>query len=119
MMDDDRLDALLARHFRDGRDAADGHDAALGARVLAALPAQLPPQRRSWRLWPKELLDWTFAPAWPRLAALASCAVLGFAVGVAGPILRDRHVALVVAQQADDGLTSVLSEPEPLTGVLP
>ena len=30
------------------------------------------------------LLDWQFAPAWPRMAALACCAALGFYVGIAG-----------------------------------
>jgi hypothetical protein len=30
------------------------------------------------------LLDWQFAPVWPRVAALASCAVIGFAIGLSG-----------------------------------
>lgn len=120
MIDDDRLEALLVQHFNSTRQATDDGDAAAAARVLAALSRPLPAQRRSWRLWPAELLDWNFSPAWPRLAALAGCAVLGFAFGVAGPILRERHAPLmVVAQQGEGALPTVLSEPEPLAGVLP
>jgi len=118
MTPDDRLDALLAQHFQPqaGGSAPDDDTA---ARVLAALPHPLPPQRRAWRRWPVELLDWTFAPAWPRLAALAGCAALGFAIGVASPLLRDRDSGLSLAQRSDGGIAMMLSEPEPLTGALP
>jgi hypothetical protein len=117
MTGEDQLAALLQQHFDSHVDAE--HDAAAGARVLAALARPLPPQRRSRRLWPAELLDWNFAPAWPRLAALAGCAALGFAVaGIASPMLQARHAPLVVAQR-DVGLAAALSEPEPLTGVQP
>ena len=65
------------------------------------------------------LLDWQFAPAWPRMAALACCAVLGFAIGIAG---LDRQIErfdriTVAANTVDMG--SVVFEPEPLIGVRP
>lgn len=117
MVGEDPLEAVL-RQYSSSADAQT--DDASVTRVLAALAQPLPAQRQSWRLWPPELLDWSFAPAWPRLAALACCAALGFAVGVASPMVRHRHVPIVVAQQPDGGgLAAVLSEPEPLTGVLP
>jgi hypothetical protein len=114
MIDDHRLDALLGQHF--AADATDDSDAA--ARVLAALAQPLPAQRQPWRLWPAALLDWNFAPAWPRLAALAGCAALGFALGVTSLPLHGPGATLMMAQN-DSGLAAVLSEPEPLTGVVP
>jgi hypothetical protein len=115
MTSDDKLDRLLAEHFRDTAEASIDDEAA--ARVLRALTAPLPPQRRSWRHWPSVLLDWNFAPAWPRVAALASCAVLGFAIGALGPTLHSRDAAQ--ATRADFQVAAMLSEPEPMTGVLP
>ena len=118
MTAEDKFDGVLAQHFRgDARAVAKDRDAA--ARVLAALAAPLPPQRRSWRHWPTALLNWDFAPAWPRLAALAGCAALGFAVGVAGPNLRGSDVPQTLSMQGDFQLAAVLSEPEPMTGVQP
>jgi len=118
MTGEDKLDRLLTQHFRDDARAATA-DGDAAARVLAALAAPLPPQRRSWRHWPAALLDWDFAPAWPRLAALAGCAVLGFAIGAAGPSLRDRDAQQTLSMRGDFQLAAVLSEPEPMTGVLP
>ena len=62
------------------------------------------------------LLDWQFAPAWPRMAALACCAVLGFAIGITG---LDRQIdgQAVTASSAD--LSATVFEPEPFTGVRP
>ena len=75
---DEFLEAALKRHMRAMPD-----DEAV-ERVLKRLSAPLPRQKLSlWRL-PGVLLDWQFAPAWPRVAALASCAVLGFAIGLSG-----------------------------------
>lgn len=74
----DELDAVISRSLQEPA----ASDAAV-ERVLARLQA-LPPQKRAllrdW--WPMALTDWTFAPAWPRLAALAGGVVLGIAVGV-------------------------------------
>jgi hypothetical protein len=110
----DKLDRLLAQHFRHtARTTAD--DSGAAARVLAKLAAPLPTQRRSWRHWPAPLLDWDFAPAWPRVAALAGCAALGFAVGVAGQSLSARDAQT----RGDFQLAAVMSEPEPISGVLP
>ena len=117
MTDGDDIDRLLARHFRTTANAT-GEEAA-GARVLARLSQPLPPQRRAWRLWPAELLDFDFAPAWPRLAALASCAALGFAVGIASPMIRGHSGQLIGSASAESGLVAVLSAPEPLTEELP
>ena len=82
MMNNDRLDAILSETLkRDANISRDDEAAAM--RVLARL-SSLPRQDRPfWRL-PGVLLDWQFAPAWPRVAALASCAVIGFAIGLSG-----------------------------------
>lgn len=108
-----RLDAALRSKMQGPQ-----VDNASLARVLAGL-APLPRQKSPfWRL-PVVLLDWKFAPAWPRVAALACCAALGFVVGISG---FDRRIdqldgAAVVANQVDLG--SVVFEPEPLTGARP
>jgi hypothetical protein len=79
MANDQFLDAALQRTMQ-----ADSVDPAAVNRVLARLAPPLPRQKVSlWRL-PAVLLDWQFAPAWPRVAALAACAMLGFYVGIAG-----------------------------------
>src|SRR3954467_547359 len=48
----------------------------------------LPPQQRSFAWWPAALTDWNFAPAWPRIAALACAAVLGITVGLSSLVMR-------------------------------
>jgi hypothetical protein len=81
-MDENRLDAILNETLR--RNAlVSRDDEAAAARILARL-GELPRQKLPfWRL-PGVLLDWQFAPVWPRVAALASCAVIGFAIGLSG-----------------------------------
>jgi hypothetical protein len=64
------------------------------------------------------LLNWDLAPAWPRMAALAGCAVFGFAIGIAALSLGDRD-GLFAPVRGEFQLAVVLSEPEPMTGVLP
>ncbi|MDO8877279.1 MAG: hypothetical protein Q8M24_13270 [Pseudolabrys sp.] len=88
-------------------------------RVLARLAPPLPRQKVSLWRWPSVLLDWQFAPAWPRVAALAACGVLGFYIGIAG---LDRHFdqldgRFATASRADLG--SIVFEPESLTGARP
>jgi hypothetical protein len=64
------------------------------------------------------LLNWDFAPAWPRMAALACCAALGFMFGIAGldrPF--DRLDGSVLTSSRDLG--SLMSEPDSLTGERP
>ncbi len=101
------------------RAATSQADEAAAGRVLQRLSRPLPRQKLAfWRL-PSVLLDWQFAPAWPRVAALACCAALGFGIGLAG---LDRHfdvanASLAVANRADLG--SVVFEPEALTGARP
>jgi hypothetical protein len=106
-----RLDAALAAAMC----AADGE----GARVLAALNARtLPRQRRSRWAWPAALLAVDFAPAWPRVAALAGVAALGFVLGLVGLDLTDGTISSAAAT-SDAGLSVAALEPETLTGVRP
>lgn len=87
-------------------------DDAAAARVMARL-TELPRQRVSlWRL-PSVLLDLEFAPAWPRMAALAGCLALGFIIGIAS-VDRLDGAAL---SRGDNGL--IVFEPEPLIGARP
>jgi hypothetical protein len=102
-MTQDRIDQALKQHF--AREAADD-----GARVIAKLRGPLPQQKRP-TLWPQFLLDWQLTPAWPRMAALAGCAALGFIVGSA----TIDHLAA----PAHADLTLIAFEPEPLTGLRP
>jgi hypothetical protein len=113
----DRLDALLARRVT----VQSAADDASAARVLASLAGTLlPRQRHGWR-WPSVLLDFDFAPAWPRVAALAGAAVLGCAIGFFGPAARltESPGWTVAAAQAADSDFGAVSEPELLTGVRP
>ena len=105
-MTKDRIDDMLTRHYS-RREATDEP----AARVLARM-STLPPQKHSLlsRL-PGILLDWQFAPAWPRMAALACCALLGFAFGA----LSFDHVLKPPARD----LAAAVFEPEPLTGLRP
>ena len=102
----DRLDQLLTQHYA-------RHDPSEEAaeRVLARLSA-LPPQRQPfWARMPNILLDWEFRPAWLRMAALAGCALIGFALGEAG---LDRLI-----RPPTQDFAAVVFEPEPLTGSRP
>jgi hypothetical protein len=111
---DEFLDAALKRQMQ----ARPADDAAV-ERVLLRLARPLPRQKMPlWRL-PGVLLDWQFAPAWPRLAALACCAAIGFVIGIAG---ADRRFdgggpPFTVANNNDIG--SIVFEPEALTGARP
>ena len=115
MTSEDKLDRLLTQHFQNDAHAGDADSA---ARVLSKLAGPLPPQRRSWRHWPLALLNWDLSPAWPRMAALAGCAVLGFAVGVTTLSLGERD-GLLSPARGEYQLAAALSDPEPMTGVLP
>ncbi len=75
----DDLDAVLRRAM-----APRAEDAA-AERVVRRLEAMtLPPQKRAFAWWPAALRDIDFAPAWPRVAALAGAAVLGISIGLSG-----------------------------------
>lgn len=88
------------------------------SRVLSRIAGPLPKQKQPlWRL-PAVLVDWQFAPAWPRMAALACCAALGFGIGIAGldrPF--DELDASFTVGNRDIG--SIVSEPDTLTGERP
>lgn len=107
-----RLDALLARTTSRAAD-----DEASAMRVLARF-SSLPAQKKPFWQWPSVLLDWQFAPAWPRMAALACCAVVGFMVGLAG---LDRTLERYETLQTNTARADIGSifEPEPLTGARP
>ena len=104
------LDALIVR------DAPAQADATGILRALAARP--LPPQRRRflWRQWPSELLTLDFAPAWPRLAALAGVAALGFIIGLIdlGPMTVGANGEEPVSILADNDIGAVVFAPDPL-----
>lgn len=110
----DHLEAALTRLAQAPQDSQ-----ASVARVLARLSGPLPRQKMPfWRL-PGVLLDWQFAPAWPRVAALACCAAVGFYVGITGldrPFDR-LEAPFTVAGGADLG--TMFFAPEPLTEARP
>ena len=116
-MMDDRLDDLLKRTLsRTAR--VTPSDEAAAARVMTRLAGPLPRQKRPlWRL-PAVLLDWQFAPAWPRMAALACSALLGFYIGIAGLDRSfDQLGQTTVASSSDNGF--YVFDPEPLSGARP
>jgi hypothetical protein len=115
-----RIDELIARRSKTDRTA----DEVLAARVVAALAAKpLPRQRHSiFRNWPSALLNNDFAPAWPRIAALACVALVGCTVGFFGPGTRAFQRTgwtVAVAQNSDSDVSGLVFEPEALTGAKP
>jgi hypothetical protein len=115
-----RFDEFIVRHLKAGRSTSEGS----AARVASALALRpLPRQRHSWfRSWPSALLNTDFAPAWPRLVALACVALIGCTIGFFGPSTRafQRSGWIVAAAQNPDADVSGLAfEPEPLTGAKP
>jgi len=114
-MNNEAFDKFLTGALK-RKGAAPGDEAA-AARVLKRLAGELPRQRQPfWRL-PAVLLDWQFAPAWPRVAALAACLMLGFGIGIAG---LDRPLDRMSGVSASGGdLSSAMFEPEALTGARP
>jgi hypothetical protein len=99
-MSDEELEAALRRVL------STNPDDAAARRVLERLQS-LPPQRRAFPWWPAALLDFSFAPAWPRLAALAGAAVRGISIGLSNVgtrIAADLNLVRVAA--ADDASTN-------------
>ena len=104
MTDDRALEAALRRVMSD-RPAGDSAAERVAQRLEAG---SLPPQKRALAWWPSALMDWNFAPAWPRVAALAGAAVLGITIGLSG--LGTRIAAdldLVRVATADDTANNV------------
>ncbi|HWK94192.1 MAG TPA: hypothetical protein VNR39_02105 [Pseudolabrys sp.] len=108
----DYLDDVLARVT-----APRPVDDAAVARVLKRLQPPLPRQKAPWWRLPAVLLNWEFAPAWPRMAALACSAVLGFYVGIAGLDRPFDQLDQAAITSADAGF--FVFDPEPLTGARP
>src|SRR3954468_22883837 len=101
MKTDHDLEAALRRVLT----TTDTNDAAM-RRVTARLET-LPPQKRAFAWWPAALLNWNFAPAWPRLAALAGAAVLGISIGLSNVGTRiAADLNLVRVASADDTSTN-------------
>jgi hypothetical protein len=99
-MNDEELEAALRRVM------ATGPEDLATKRVLAGLQS-LPPQKRAFAWWPAALMDATFAPAWPRLAALAGAAVLGMSIGLSNVGARiATDLNLVRVANADDASTN-------------
>jgi hypothetical protein len=120
-MSDSQFEEFLANALKraDRAQADKAADEAAAARIMARLAGPLPRQKMPfWRL-PAVLLDWQFALAWPRVAALAGCAVLGFATGLAGIDRRydQPPASYSLANITDPG--SSMFEPGPLTGGRP
>jgi hypothetical protein len=117
-MNNEQFERFLAGALKRRAKAPQADEAAV-ERVLKRLSGPLPRQKLSlWRL-PAVLLDWQFAPAWPRVAALAGFAALGFVIGIAGIDRRfdQQGAPFVIANSGDLG--SIVFEPEPLTGARP
>jgi len=113
MKADQELEAALRRM----RTAADADDTAT-QRLLTRLET-LPPQKRPLAWWPAALMDWDFAPAWPRLAALAGAAVLGISIGLSNVGTRiAADLDLVRVASADDAGAGVF-DTDLLTGLRP
>lgn len=112
-----RLEDLVSRHMA----SAAANDPAAASRVAATLAARpLPRQHRAWRWWPAELAAFDLAPAWPRVAALASVCVLGFALGLVGLGGRfARGLAAMPAANADLDLSGIVFDPDPAIGLRP
>jgi hypothetical protein len=114
---DRRLDSALKRHLQKPQGGQDNQgDAAAAARVLNRLAGELPRQHMPLWRWPTVLLDWQFAPAWPRMAALAGCLALGFVIGIAG---LDRGIDRTGASAGNLDFGTLVFEPETFSGERP
>ena len=113
MKDDHELEAVLRRVM-----GADQPNDAAANRILTRLES-LPPQKRALAWWPSALMDWNFAPAWPRLAALAGAAALGVSIGLSNFGTRvAADLDLVRVASADDAATNVF-DTDSITGIRP
>jgi hypothetical protein len=120
-----RLDLLVTRALRADLPGAvvPAHEAAIG-RINALAAGALPPQRRGmfWWLMPKPRADIEYVPIWPRVAALACVALLGFGIGMFGldpGTIEGSRGAAASTPAVDLDLSVVALDPEPLTGVRP
>src|SRR3954471_19109059 len=89
------------------------------ARIVQRFASRLPPQQRAFAWWPAALTDWNFAPAWPRVAALACAAVLGFTIGLSSLGMRlAADLDLVRVASADDAGGNAF-DVDAVTGIRP
>lgn len=117
-MTDEQLENLLKTALKRRKEEPAADDAAI-ERVLERLGGPLPRQKLPlWRL-PGVLLDWQFAPAWPRMAALACCAVFGFFVGIAGLDRQFDSPGAPPAFVGGGGIGTITFEPDAFTGAQP
>jgi hypothetical protein len=99
-MTDEELEAALRRVMSTSPED-------LAAKRLLGRLQSLPPQKRAFAWWPAALTDVSFAPAWPRLAALAAAAVLGISIGLSNIGTRiAADLNLVRVANADDASTN-------------
>jgi len=113
MTNNHELEATL-RHVMTPNDGDD----AVADRIVARLEA-LPSQKRAFAWWPSALMDWDFAPAWPRLAALAGAAVLGVSIGLSNFGTRiAADLDLVRVASTEDAGTNVF-DVDSVTGLRP
>ena len=109
-----RIDEVISRHMHEGNKA----DEAAANRLLKTLHGPLPRQRHSlFDHWPSLLLNRDYAPAWPRLAALACVAMFGCMVGLAAPSVQKSNAATIRIAEVDGA--SLAFDPEPVIGVRP
>ena len=110
----DELDAALRRVMA----PADTRPDAAAERIAARLTrVSLPPQKRALIRWPAVLTDWSFAPSWPRVAALAGAAALGITIGLSGLGLRIASNLDLVRVAANDDIANTLFDLD--TGLRP
>jgi hypothetical protein len=109
-----RLEQLVIRHLTEQRTDAGSAEAVVRRLGTAALP----PQRSHWfTAWlPLELLRFDFSPSWPRVAALAAVAGLGFVFGLTDLGLVGTRGTSV---SMDTDLSMIVFEAEPLPGLRP
>jgi hypothetical protein len=118
-----RLEAALRASVMEAPNAMRAE--AAGARVVSRLEARpLPAQRRSIvsRWWPDALLNYDFAPAWPRIVGLALAGCLGLAIGLFGITISPIDSSMQTATAGsfiEADLGALVSEPEPMTGARP
>ncbi len=111
---DAEFEDRLVSHFRS---VAADHEA-IAARVLHRLSVErLPSQKSGLLRWPSFLLNIDLTPAWPRVATLAVCGALGFAVGLGGLDARFDDASALTVASAD--VTSLVSDADALTSLQP
>ena len=79
----------------------------------------LPPQTRAFVWWPAALMDWNFAPAWPRVAALAGAAVLGISIGLSSLGTRIAADLDLVRVAAAEDIGANMFDVDSVTGLRP